>query len=1092
MNHELHSWIDRMAEAFDTLGDPVNALDLTGTFVYVNSACEELFGYSRSELLGEPLSKIMPTGSAIIDENAIRSSPHGKWVGEVHRLRKSGEVFPVELSVTLIRNEEDTVVGRLGIVRDLTEVRRLEKALGQQADLQSMLAGVGRTANSSLDLYNVCHAIAHEVKTIVPFDRLTINTVDLDDETFTLIYLSGEGGLGGHHEGKKPFSGTITGELVATKTSLLIPCADESFLQRYPESRKGYDAGLRSFISVPLIWNEKVIGSMLLRSLMPDSYGRVDQELIQKVGDQIAGAIVNAGLHDSLQKEAQENEVVARIGRVISESTDINRVFERFTREVAKLIVFHRITITSVDTVRGTATNRFIYGPAQPGRRVSDSFSLSGSAVGEAVNKQRAMLFQPEDFEDISSSFPPRLMVNFKDGLMSHIVAPLLARNQPIGCLSMQSRGIKAYSQRDLKLIQRIADQIAGAFFNSQLFEDHVRSEKQLLQAHEQLEIRVEARTADLSRTNELLKAEVSERMISEEALRESEEKHRQSAEENMVMAEIGQIISSSLDINDVYEGFAHQVLKLIPFDRISICIPDQEMATQHNAYILGTDVEVRRPDVSIPLPGTHTEEVINSQASSLIQTADGEELAILCPGLIPLFQAGLRSFLSTPLISNDRVIGVLHLRSAIQNAYSEYHLGLIGRIASQISSAIANSFLHEEAQHSKELAQSASATKSRYLANMSHEIRTPLNGIIGMIHLMNSSGLTPEQQTHLNMMNAASDSLLSLVNDFLDISKVEAGKLELESIAFSIEELVHSAIDIQGISASDKGLELICDLLPGTSELFVGDPVRLRQVILNLIGNAIKFTDLGHVKIRCELVSRSVEEVEFHFIVRDTGVGIFIADQQKIFEEFTQGDSSTTREYGGTGLGLAISAKLVALMGGRIWVDSEIGQGSSFHFTTRLYTLTSSGATTNVKWSPVQEEYSSSLVKQVRELKVLLVEDNLINQTVALAMLTKGGHEVEVANNGEEALAALEQSNFDLVLMDVQMPRMDGVEATKIIRNKESETNTHVPIIAMTANTMTGDREQYLEVGMDEYISKPLNSDELFRVVNSILHLKP
>jgi signal transduction histidine kinase/ActR/RegA family two-component response regulator len=453
--------------------------------------------------------------------------------------------------------------------------------------------------------------------------------------------------------------------------------------------------------------------------------------------------------------------------------------------------------------------------------------------------------------------------------------------------------------------------------------------------------------------------------------------------------------------------------------------------------------------------------------------------------------RAGYNAAIAWPIEVEGQALGVLEFYAPAITSPNDHLLGCAYPIATQLGQFLKRKAFEEELRLAKEAAETANRAKSDFLANISHEVRTPLHGIVGLTEIVLNGELGPEQREHMELIQSSASTLLALVNDLLDFVKIEAARMELEDVPFSVREKLEPTLRALGARARQRGLQFAYAIESEVPPWLIGDPLRLQQILFNLVGNAIKFTPTGSVSVRIAVAARTGRQVVLHGTVTDTGIGIPPDKREAIFEAFRQADNTRTRRHGGTGLGLTISSRLVQLMGGRIWVESRVGAGSTFHFTACLQigegpeALASSASLPGM---PSNLAFGTSSSGEVLGRRVLVAEDNPVNRVLLDLILQKRQHNVAVVTTGLDAVRLWKESPFDLVLMDVQLPEMDGLEATIQIMEHARATGRQAVIIGLTAHASEEDRARCLEAGMLAYLSKPVHPRDLLDVIDRAL----
>ena len=562
-------------------------------------------------------------------------------------------------------------------------------------------------------------------------------------------------------------------------------------------------------------------------------------------------------------------------------------------------------------------------------------------------------------------------------------------------------------------------------------------------------------------------------------------------------ISEIGKEINSTLDLETVLWTVYQHVNKLMDATVFGIGLYDSqkqiinidlamEKGQRYQPYTRTMEVKNQFPVWCIENKEVVFINDIRSEGTKYFTEHEYEDPENTRPSLKDSAYSGIPiSLIYVPMMLNDKVYGFITVQAFKTNTYKRIHIDILKTIAGYTVNAIANARAHQQLEQTKEDlrlakkdAEKTAESKMRFLANMSHEIRTPMNIILGFMGVvLEHNQLKTDDKKHLDMAYIAAKNLLVIIDDILDITKNESGKLVIESTPFNLFQMMTNIGSLLSFQAKEKRMEFILDYAPDLAHCFVGDPVRISQIILNLAGNAIKFTDTGSIEIKV----KDDGESNLLFSVKDTGIGIPEEKQARIFEVFTQADSSTTRNFGGTGLGTTISRQLVEAMGGEIWLTSEVNKGSNFYFKLPL----KKAIPTEVEMVSKANDEQSGVH---RKFNVLLAEDTIPNAILMSVVMKKKGHQLTIVENGLQAVKAVGNGNYDVVLMDVQMPVMDGLTATRKIRNLSDPVKNSIPIIAMTASALQEDRDACFAAGMNKLQPKPVDFKALFLTLNKLI----
>jgi two-component system cell cycle sensor histidine kinase/response regulator CckA len=1278
-------------------------------FKYGNERLTEILGYSQEELIGKDLrdfldeeNKALFTDRENKRKQGIKSSPRF----ELNMLRKDGKFRNMEVSARAIKNFAGNV-NIIAFLRDVTEHKQWEKALRESegtarrlSQENATVAEIGRIISSTLNIEEVYERFAEKVRKILPFDRVSVNTMDPGLTSIAIAYTFGVK-IGDSEEGIHiTMESSVYEDIVNRRSSILIQTENESELAgRYPNFVRHFRAGLRSMIATPLISQDQLIGILHIQSLKPHAYTESDVRLAERVGNQIAGAIANSQLfierkraEEALQRSeeearrlAQENATVAEIGRIISSTLDIEEVYEGFAEKAHKLIPFDRIMINLTDPKNNTINTAYITGVDVPDQRPGNITPLTGTATEEVVRIRSSLLIQGDNIDEVASRFP-RLLPTFQAGFRSLIFVPMISKDQVIGVLSFRSLVPKAYTDQDVRLAESISNQIAGAIANAQLFterkqaEEALRTEKQRFQtvsenapfgmamidqtgtykyinpkfkelfgydlndipdgktwyrkafpdpayrhhaisvwindnrlgSHEPGEKTIRTFTVTCKDGTEKIieflpvKLETGEYLTSfvditlrkraEDALQRSEEAATRLAQENAIVAEIGRIISSTLNIEEVYERFAEEVRKFIQFERITINNINPKENTFVVLYNFGPYLADREIGKPVPLAGTATEWVMQNRSSLVILEENREEMLGRIPGFLTIFKAGFRSMMLIPLISKDQVIGTLALQSFKQNAYTEVDLRLAERVSAQIAGAIANAQLYfersrieealrrseeryrnilesieegyyevdlagnfnflndsmyriwgyseeelmgmnnrqySEKENAKKLFQafnkvyrtgepcrvfdyeitkkdgtkatielSASlirdsegkpigfrgisrdvtehkrieeqllqTEKLRAVGEMAsgvaHDFNNALAAILGNTQLLLYTTHDEELKETLKIIEKVAKDSSQTIRRLQDFTRK---RVDQELFKVNINAIIKDSMEMTKPKWKDEPesrgirIEMVSNLkeIPSVS----GNASELREVITNMIFNAIEaMPEGGKIEICTFKKRRSV------FIqISDSGIGIAEEAERKIFEPFF-----TTKPFTNTGLGLSMSYGIIKRFGGEIEVESKVGQGTTFTIILPI------------GGEEKEEAVSPQPTKKGREAHILVIDDDEFVRNVLSRTFAQANHQVTLAESGEKGIELFKKGKFDIVLTDLGMPGMSGWEVCRGIK----EISPHTPIGMITGWGVEKNRNEVEECGLDFFISKPFDFNQILNVISETMAFK-
>jgi len=938
------------------------------------------------------------------------------------RKKKKIDAYLIQIS--------EAIAQQIGI--SIQKERLAEETRKNLARIQA-LYDINMSVTSSLDLNEVLTTLMEKIAGSLAYAvAISIRLVDKSSgrlEVAATLNIPKEDLVAHDKAGIQPLAAIIA----ARKQTEFI--ADVQWYADSPDPEFYRKHGLVSLIGVPLIVGGEVLGALVVTTREYRDVSKDDIDFVTAIGGHAAIAIHNAWLYSDLQKQAvqleaaqaeekksrADAELLAVVSQEILAAEETGVWLDRVLQKCAEACGFDLGAIVRLENSGAVRRSVSSYGHRDPANiegRLQQTSAGNGPRF-RAADYDRSIVWENLQEKD-------RLRNLKTEGAQVALTVPLKRGGRCMGVLQLASRRNRQIDPHEIEICEAVAGQIAVGVEKADLLEETRQ---------------------DLIRWR--------------------------------ILHEINLAVTSTLELSEVAKGLLETLARHVPYC-LTMAIWLIDAATGRLKIAASQNIP---PDM---IESYNTE---NGRLLSPLVAKNRDAVIVLdmqsdprSPNPEWFRERGVRSYLGVPLIVNDECLGVLSVTTREIKEFNPEEVSLFKLIAGQAAVGIQNARLYRDIREQKEAVEkakeiaAAAAAKSRFLAMVSHEIRTPLNAVIGLTKLLLETKLSADQRKMTETVKQSGEGLLVIINDVLDYSKIEADKLAIEDAEFDLRKAMSEVVDIMMPQARSKGLTITYTYPTNVPDIISGDAGRVRQVLLNLLSNAVKFAERGEVALRVELGVDKGDEALLGFKVKDSGIGIPADLQQRLFQPFSQGDSSTTRRFGGTGLGLAICRRLVELMGGVIGVESTEGQGSVFWFTM----LTRRGSRAAVVNSDRAQLPPVTQQKGPKGGRVLLVEDNMANQMVATLLLEKLGYLWDVAANGIEALDAIGRASYDIILMDCDMPQMDGFQATQEVRKREQKTGAHVPIIAMTANAMQGDRERCLEAGMDDYMTKPISREDL------------